>query len=129
MTSEPPRTSLFALGHPLLGPSRHVRACTTARRSPASTFSVAIHFAMKRSGPCSAALRHSPLFSVEVVHWWSAWYRKLKVRGEDTPFTRFPGPPRSPRSPPVLRTSRTSAVSCPPCAPQLPPWKGSASCV
>ena len=33
---------------------------TIACRSPALDFSAAIHFAMKRSAPCSAVLRHSP---------------------------------------------------------------------
>ena len=52
-------TSPLALGYPLLGLPRHLRH-TTACRSPALAFSSAIHFAMKRSAPCSAVLRHSP---------------------------------------------------------------------
>ena len=46
-------TNTLALGYPLLGPSRHVRAYYVCR-SPALTFSAAIHFAMKRPAPCPA---------------------------------------------------------------------------
>ena len=47
-------TNPLALGYPLIGRSSHVRAYYSACRSRALAFSAAIHFAMKRSAPCSA---------------------------------------------------------------------------
>ena len=52
--SERTSTNPLALGYPLMGPSSHVRAYYSACRSRALAFSAAIHFAMKRSAPCSA---------------------------------------------------------------------------
>ena len=95
---------------------------TTACRSLGLAFSAAIHFAMKRSAPCSVVLRHFPSSWAAVVH-WSA----LMPKAGNTSSTLLPGPPRSPRPPSILQTSRTSAVSYPPCAPQIPRTR-SASC-
>ena len=51
---------------------------TTARRSPALAFSAAVHFAMKRSVPSSAVLRHSPLSWAAVVHWSALMPKALR---------------------------------------------------
>ena len=61
-------TSPLALGYPLLGPSRHVRAYTTACRSPALVFSATIHFAMKCSALCSAVLCKSETIEDHVLY-------------------------------------------------------------
>ena len=109
-------TNTLALGYPLIGPSGHVRAYYCMPQSNPG-FSAAIHFTMKRSAPCSAALYHLPSSWAAIVH--SSASSEV-VRPGNTRSSLFPGPPRSPRHPPILRRSRTSAVSYSPCAPQTP---------
>ena len=67
MASEAARTCFVWAIFPVVVPATfgHPTAC----RSPPLIFSVAIHFAMKHSAPCSAVLRHSPSFWAAVVHW------------------------------------------------------------
>ena len=102
---------------------RHTAACY----NPDMAFSAAINFAMKRSAPFSAVLRHFLSSWAADVH-WSALMPKALRSSRKHPIHSFPAPPRSPRPPRILRTSRTSAVSYPPCAPQIPRTR-SASCV
>ena len=90
--------------------------------------STAIYFAMKRSAPCSAVLRHFPSSWAAVVPWSMLMPKALRLSRKHPNQLFFPGPPRSPRTPPSLRTSRTLTVSYPPCAPQIPRTR-SASCV
>ena len=47
-------TNPLALGYPVISPSSHVWAYYSAYQIRALAFSAAIHFAMKRSAPCSA---------------------------------------------------------------------------
>ena len=62
-------TNPLALGYPLLGPSRHVRAYhCMPYSSPALAFSAAIHFAIKCFAPRSAVLRYPPSSWAAVVH-------------------------------------------------------------
>ena len=75
---------------------------TTAYRSPALTFSAAIYFAMKRSTPCSADLRHSHLswaaviiVYMVIVH-WSALIPKALRSSRKHLIHSFPGPPTQP---------------------------------
>ena len=70
----------------------------TARRSLALEFSAAIHFAMKRSAPCSAVLRHSPLSWATVVH-WSALIPKALRSSRKHPVHSFFRPPKQPAPP------------------------------
>ena len=67
MASETARTHLLwaILSLVLQVTFGHASAC----RSPALTFSAAIHFPIKRSAPCSAVMRHSPSSWAAVVHW------------------------------------------------------------
>ena len=58
MASEPARKRLLWAILSLILPVTF--AHTTACRSSALTFSAAIYFAIKRSAPCTAVLRHSP---------------------------------------------------------------------
>ena len=88
--------SALALGYPLLGPSRHVRAYTTinmntACGSPALTFSATIHFTMKRSAPCAAVLCHSLSSWTAVIH-WSALIPKARMSSRRRPIYSFPCP-------------------------------------
>ena len=84
--------------YPLLGSSRHVRAYTTACRSPALVVSAAIRFAMICSARCSAVLRHSPLSSAAVTH-WSALMPKALRSSKKHPIHSFPCPPTQPAPP------------------------------
>ena len=71
---------------------------TTACQSPALAFSAAIHFAMKRSAPCSAVLRHSPSSWVAVVQ-WSAVMPKALRSSRKHPIHSFSWPPTQPALP------------------------------
>ena len=72
---------------------------STAYRSPALTFSAAIHIAMKRSAPCSAVSRHSFPPWAAIIH-WSAFIPKALRSFRRHPI-HFP-PSRSPRPSSVL---------------------------
>ena len=126
MANEPARARLFwaisSLGYPV--PFRHTTTC----RSRALTFSAAIHFAMKRSTPCSAVSGYLSS-SWAVVVYWSAWIPKAPRSSRKHTIHFFPGPSRSPRPPIVLRTSRTLAVFCPPKAPQIPQSRYGSLCL
>ena len=98
-------TSPLALGYPLLGPSRHVRAYHCMPQSSLG-FSAAIHFAMKCSAPslfcrsapfplvlgCSRPLVGVDAESSEVV--------------QETPHPLFSWPPIQP-APPTISTNIT----------------------
>ena len=71
---------------------------TTACRRPALPFSAAIHFAIKRSAPCSAVLRHSPLSWTAVVH-WSALIPNALRSSRKHPVHYFSCPPTQPAAP------------------------------
>ena len=105
MASQPARARLLWALLSLILPVTlgHTPAC----RSPALPFSAAIHFAMKLSAPCSAALRHPSLSWAAVVH-WSALVPKALRSSRRHPIHSFPCPPRSLRPPPVPQTPRTS---------------------
>ena len=82
----------------------------TAYLSPALIFSVASHFAMKHSAPCSTVLRHFPSSWAAAVR-WSALIPKALKSSKNYPIHYFSCPPTQPAPPPLLRASRTSAVS------------------
>ena len=96
MASEPARTRLLraivslvlavTFGH------------TTACRGPALTFSAAINFAMKRSAPCSAVMRHSPSSWSAVVNWSALKPEALEVV-QETPRPLFFLPAHTARDP------------------------------
>ena len=79
------RKSTLALGYPLLGPFGHSTTC----RSPALTFTAAINFAMKRSTPCSDALRHSPSFWAALVQWSALILKASSEVVQGTPHPLF----------------------------------------
>ena len=90
--------------HAFFGHSRHVPIHTTECRSPALAFSPATYFAMKRSAPCSSALRHSPSSWATVVH-WSALIPKALRSWRRHPIHSFSCPstqPALPISPPNI---------------------------
>ena len=68
--------------------------------SPALLFSATIHFAMKCSAPCSAALRHSPSSWAAVVH-WSALMPKALRSSRKHPIHSFSWPPTQPAPPTI----------------------------
>ena len=70
---------------------------TTACRSPALAFSATINFAMKRSTPCSAVLRHFLSSWAAVVHWSALTPKALRSSSKHL-FHLFFCPPPSPRS-------------------------------
>ena len=96
MGSEPERTRLFWAILSLVLPV--TVGHTTACHSPALAFSAAIHFAMKRSAPCSAVLRHSPSFWAAVVH-WSALISKALRSSRKHSIHYFSCPPTQPTPP------------------------------
>ena len=100
---------------------------TTACRSPAMTFSAAIHFALQRSAPCSAVLRLPPSSWVAVVH-WSALMPKALGSSRKHPIHSFFWSPTQPASPTNSTNIRNSEVLYPPCAAQIQQTR-SASCV
>ena len=69
---------------------------TTAFRNPALILSAAIYFAIKRSAPCSAILRHSSSSWAAVVHWSALIPEALKSLRKHL-IHPFPYTPRSPR--------------------------------
>ena len=118
-------TSALALGYPLFGPSRHVRACYCMPHCSLGSL-------------CRDPFRHEefrPLYH-SFVPFFSILSCDPPLVGLDTessevvqetphPLLFLPSRGTAPLR--VLRTSRTSAVSCPPCAPQTPRTE-SASC-
>ena len=70
----------------------------TACRSPALAFPPAIHFAMKRSAPCSAVLRRFPSSWAAVVY-WSALMPKALRSSRKHPILSFSRPPMQPAPP------------------------------
>ena len=89
--------SPLALGYPLLGRSRHVRAYTTACRIRASFFSASIHFAMKCPAPCSAVLRHRPLVGVDAESYEVVQETPHPLMGSGRPHS-FRHPETKPRT-------------------------------
>ena len=81
----------FGLSSPWSFPSRS----GIPLHSPALFFSAAIHFAMKRSAPCSAVLRHPPPSWAAVVH-WSALMPKALRSSRKHPIHYFSWPPKQP---------------------------------
>ena len=71
---------------------------TTACRSPALASSAAIDFAMKRSAPCPAVLRHSSSSWAAVVHWWTFMPKTLRSSRRH-PIHSFPPSPHAARAP------------------------------
>ena len=99
-------TSPLALGYLLLlGPSRHVRAYESACRSPALSFSAAIHFAMKCSAFCSAVLRHPPSSWTAVVHYLALVPKALRSSKKHH-IHSFPWPPTQPAPPTTFPSIR-----------------------
>ena len=91
IASKPGRTPLLWAIISFIFPVTFVhtsRAC----RSPARTFSAVIHSAMKRSAPCPAVLRHSPLSWAAVVHYWSALISKALRSSRRHPVHYFSCP-------------------------------------
>ena len=86
---------------------------TAACRCSALAFSAAIHFAMKRSAPCSTVLRHSPSSWVALVYWSALMPKALRSSRKHPThsLSRFPTQP----APPINSTNIThfsSLVSC-----------------
>ena len=109
-------TSPLALGHPLVGPSRHDRTYYI-QSSPG--FCCSGQLRHETSRPLFHRLRHSTSSWAVVVH-WSALMPKALGSSRKHHITIFPGPRCSPRPSPILRTSRTSPViSHPRCVPQI----------
>ena len=96
MAGEPVRTGLLwaILSLVILVTLGH----TAKSRSPALNFSAAIHFAMKRSAPCSAVLRYPPLSWAAVVHWSELIPKALRSSWKHLIFY-CSWPPTQPASP------------------------------
>ena len=116
MASEPARARLLWAILSLVLPVTF--GCTTACRSPALAFSAASHFAMKRSTPCYAALRHFLLVWAAVVYWSGLMPKALRPSRKHPIHYLSCSPTAQPASP-ILGTSRTSTVSYSPCVPQI----------
>ena len=78
---------------------------TTTCRSSALDFSAAIHFAMKRSAPYSAVLRHFTSSWATVVH-WSALMPKALMSSRKHPIHFLPCPLTQP-APPINSPNNT----------------------
>ena len=95
MASEPARARLLWTILSLVLPVTF--GYTIACRSPALAFSTAIHFALKRSAPCSAVLRNFPKSWAAVVHQPVLMSKALRSSRKH-PIHSFSLPPMQPAS-------------------------------
>ena len=96
MASEPARARLLWAILSLVLPVTFGH--TTACRSPALAFCAVIHFAMKRSAPCSAILHHFPPSRVAVVYWSVLMPKPLRSSSKHL-IHSFSCPPYAARAP------------------------------
>ena len=84
MVREPARARLLWAILSSVPPLTFGHNINTAHRSPVLTFSAAIHFAMKRSAPCSTVLHHSPSSWAAVIHWSALIPKALRPSSRHT---------------------------------------------
>ena len=75
-----------------------IELTTSALAGVQTTRATAINFAMKRSAPCSAVLRHPPSSWAAVVHWSTLMPKALRLFRK-YPIHSFSWPPAQPAPP------------------------------